>query len=93
VAGKIREPDPPTGKEDTMNKPIILVASVKQCGEVTITFSPAAPQQVVQDYEIQDALDGHCLETVSAYDAVAVEAYAAVQYPEGGWIVEPAATA
>ena len=77
-----------------MSKPIILVsASVEQQGSITITFLPAAALQVVQDYEIQDALDGHVLETVSACDAVAVEAYAAVQYPEGGWIVEPAATA
>jgi len=77
-----------------MSKPIILVsASVEQQGAITITFLPAAALQVVQDYEIQDALDGHVLETVSACDAVTVEAYATVQYPEGGWIVEPAATA
>ena len=73
-----------------MHKPIILVAaSVEQQGAITITFLPAAALQVVQDYEIQDALDGHVLETVSACDAVTVEAYATVQYPEGGWIVEP----
>jgi len=79
-----------------MNKPIILVmAAVEEQGAITVTFVPAAALQLVQvqDYEIQDALDGHVLETVSALDAVAVEAYAAVQYPEGGWIVEPAATA
>ena len=79
-----------------MSKPIILVmAAVEEQGAITVTFVPAAALQLVQvqDYEIQDALDGHVLETVSALDAVAVEAYAAVQYPEGGWIVEPAATA
>lgn len=76
-----------------MNKPIILVAAVEQQGAITITFLPSVALQLVQDYEIQDALDGHVLETVSALDVVAVEAYAAVQYPEGGWIVEPAATA
>ena len=79
-----------------MSKPIILVmAAVEEQGAITVTFVPAAALQLVQvqDYEIQDALDGHVLETVSACDAVAVEAYAAVQYPEGGWIVEPAATA
>ena len=80
-----------------MHKPIILVAAVEEQGAITVTFVPAAAlqlvQELVQDYEIQDALDGHVLETVSALDAVAVEAYAAVQYPEGGWIVEPAATA
>ncbi len=74
-----------------MHKPIILVAAVEEQGAITVTFVPAAALQLVQvqDYEIQDALDGHVLETVSALDAVAVEAYATVQYPEGGWIVEP----
>jgi len=72
-----------------MHNPIILVAaSVEQQGAITITFLPSVALQV-QDYEIQDALDGHVLETVSACDAVTVEAYATVQYPEGGWIVEP----